>query len=187
MPVRPVFAGPLAHNNDMNDNVRDDRSAVYEIGYLLAGIPEERVAAEADAVKAVITKNGGSIIAEESPKNEKLAYTMRKKLVSGSYEKYDEAYFGWVKFEIPAGSIDAVKKTVEVIPPVLRVLVMATVRENTYLGKRAPAVTATFQRRPMAPTAEGDTSAAVKAPEKAAEPATIEEMDKSIDEMVKEV
>ena len=171
----------------MNDNVRDDRQSVYEVGYLLAGIPEERVAAEADAVKAVITKNGGVILTEEAPKNEKLAYTMRKKLVSGSYETYDEAYFGWVKFEAPAKVINAIQKAIEVLPPVLRVLAITTVRETTYLGKRAPAVAVAFPRRSMTASAEGDAPAAAKAPEKPVEPATVEEMDMSIDELVKEV
>jgi ribosomal protein S6 len=172
----------------MNENTQD-RTSVYEIGYLLAGMPEERVSAEADAVKKVVTDAGASIIAEEAPKHEKLAYTMKKKTVSGSYDKYDEAYFGWVKFEASSDKIDGVKKAVEVIPSVLRMIVVTTVRENTYLGKRAPAAAAFPRRIPVA-GAEGDAlaaTAAAKKDEKPAEPATIEEMDKSIDEMVKEV
>jgi len=167
----------------MNDNVRDDRTSVYEIGYLLAGIPEERVAPEADVLKSVITKAGGSVLAEEAPKHEHLAYTMRKKTVSGSYEKYDAAYFGWVKFDLTAHVIEEVKKAIESMPPILRILVITTVRENTYLGKRAPAVVATFSRRPIQ---EGEAAPVEKAPAPV-QPATVEEMDKSIDEMVKEV
>ena len=156
--------------------------SVYEIGSLLAGIPEERVAAEAEAIKGIITKNGGTIIAEESPKLEKLAYTMRKKLVSGSYQNFDEAYFGWVKFEAASAAVDAIKKAVEAMEAVLRIIVITTVRENTYLGKRAPAIAQAAPRR-AAPEAE---VTAPKPVEAAAQPATIEEMDKSIDEMVKE-
>lgn len=165
------------------DNVREDRSSVYEIGFLLAGIPEERVAAETEAIKGIITKNGGSLITEESPKLEKLAYTMRKKLVSGSYQNFDEAYFGWVKFEAASAAVDAVKKAIEAMEAVLRILVITTVRENTYLGKRAPAIAQATVARRTAPEAE---VVAPKAVEAAAQPATIEEMDKSIDEMVKE-
>lgn len=170
----------------MDENVRDDRMSVYEIGYLLAGLPEERVEAEAAGVREVVTRNGGSIVAEEAPHHEKLAYTMRKKTVSGSYDKYDEAHFGWIKFEVVSGKINAIKKEVEVIPAVLRLLVTTTVRENTYLGKRAPLIAATFSRKPMG---AGDVEAApvVRKEAPIAAPATIEEMDKSIDEMVKEV
>ncbi len=170
----------------MNENVRDDRVSVYEIGYLLAGLPEERVEAEAAGVRDVVTKNGGVIIAEETPRHEKLAYTMRKKTVSGSYDKYDEARFGWIKFEAASSKIDAIKKGAEVIPAVLRLLVTTTVRENTYLGKRAPLIAATFSRKLMG--AKGIDAAPVSRKEAPiAAPATIEEMDKSIDEMVKEV
>lgn len=168
----------------MNDNVREDRTSVYEIGYLLAGLPEDRVAADAAGVKEIIAKNGGEVIAEEAPKHERLAYTMRKKTVSGSYDTYDEAYFGWIKFEASPSKLEAMKKAVEAFPTVLRMLAITTVREITYLGKRAPAIAATgYVRRPAAP--EGDATAKAAAP--AAAPATIEEMDKSIDEMVKEV
>ncbi len=157
--------------------------SVYEIGYLLAGLPQERIEAEVSAVKEIVTKNGGVIIAEEAPHNEKLAYTMRKKMVSGSYDKYDEADFGWVKFEVASAKIEAIKKGIEIIPSVLRMLVITTSRENTYLGKRAPVVAASFVRRPVG---VGEPEAIAKK-EPPAAPATIEEMDKSIDEMVKEV
>lgn len=165
----------------MDETKRDDRVSVYEIGYLLAGLPEEKVEAEASTVKDIITKNGGTIIAEESPRNEKLAYTMRKKMVSGSYDKYDEAHFGWVKFEATSGKVDAIKKAVEVVPTVLRMLVTTTVRENTYLGKHASQIAATFKK---GGATEGEVAVVKK--ETVEAPATIEEMDKSIDEMVKE-
>ena len=173
----------------MNDNVRESRASVYEIGYLLAGIPEERVAAEADAIKGIVAANGGSMVAEEAPKRERLAYTMKKKMVSGAYDKYYEAYFGWVKFEASADKIEAITSAIEALEPVLRILAISTVREDTYLGKRAPAVAAapmSYSRRPVA-TAEGDAMAAATKKDDAAQPATVEEMDKSIDEMVKEV
>ncbi|MCX6716250.1 MAG: 30S ribosomal protein S6 [Candidatus Taylorbacteria bacterium] len=170
----------------MDENVRDDRMSVYEIGYLLAGLPEERIEAEASGVKDVITRNGGVIIAEEAPHHEKLAYTISKKMVSGSYDKYDEAHFGWVKFEAASNKIDAIKKTVEVIPSVLRLLVTTTVRENTYLGKRASLIAASFARKPMG-AGEIESAQVPRREAPIAAPATVVEIDKSIDEMVKEV
>jgi ribosomal protein S6 len=156
----------------MNDH--DDRQSVYEIGYLIAAsIPEEAVPAESDKVKKIINDSGASILSEEMPHRQRLAYTMRRKTVSGSYDKYDEAFFGWVKFELGSGKIEALKKAVESVPSVLRMLLITTVRENTYLGKRAPLIAV----RPTLAVEE----------KKDAPPASIEEMDKSIDEMVKEV
>src|SRR6266567_2661464 len=95
----------------------NDRLSVYEIGYLVASsITEDKIPAEADAVKGILTKAGASIIADEMPHWQDLAYTMRRKTVSGSYEKYDAAYFGWVKFELGSDIIEAVKKSVEIHP-----------------------------------------------------------------------
>ena len=92
------------------------------------------------------------------------------------YEKFDEAYFGWLKFEVASNKIEAIKKAVEAVPSVIRMLLITTVRENTYLGKRAPAIAG---------------KAAVPGEDKkesvVAAPATVEDMDKSIDALVKEV
>lgn len=166
----------------MNENVRDDRQGVYEISYLLAGLPEEKVAAESASLTKIVTTAGGVVIAEEAPRHEHLAYTMRKKTVSGAYDKYDSAHFGWVKFEMNSNKIEGVKKAIEVVPAVLRILVTTTVKENTYLGKRAPAIAEAFGKKPMA---EGDVAEKKIADPVA--PVSVEEMDKSIDDLVKEV
>jgi ribosomal protein S6 len=173
----------------MQDEVRDDRAAVYEIGYLLAGIPQERIQAEVDSIHAIVSGGGGSIIAEEMPRSEPLAYTIRKKTVAGSYEKHDQAYFGWIKFEANSGKVEDMKKAVEVLPSVLRMLLTSTVRENTYLGKHAAAAVASeFAPRRVFETHTATAPTLVPAEKEApiAPPATVEEMDKSIDAMVKE-
>lgn len=153
---------------------REDRLSVYEVGYLIvSSVAEENVPAEAEKIKKIIIDAGASVISEEMPHKEQLAYEMRRKTVSGAYEKYDEAYFGWVKFELSSSKIESVKKAVEVIPSVLRMILITTVKENTYLGKRALSMTP---------------KAAIAVEEKKDVPvATVEEMDKSIDDMVKEV
>jgi ribosomal protein S6 len=162
----------------MDNNTKGERLSVYEIGYLFAtSIPEEKVPLEADTLKKILTDAGATIITDEAPEATPLAYEMRKKTVSGSYNTYDSAYFGWVKFELDSGKIEAVKKSVELMPTVLRMLLTTTVRENTYLGKRASAAAA----KAISGTPEDKKNAV------AAAPASIEEMDKSIDEMVKEV
>ena len=163
--------------------MREDRISVYEIGYLIASsVNEGQVGAEEEKIKKIITGAGGSVIAEESPYFRDLAYTISRKTLAGSYDKYDNAYFGWIKFEISSGVVESVKKAVEALPTVLRALLITTVRENTYLGKKAPLI--------PVKNALGDDKAVLPAlgeigGEQA--PASIEEMDKSIDEMVKEV
>ena len=148
--------------------------SVYEIGYLIASsVPEEKVPAETEALKGIITGAGSEVIAEEAPHKQQLAYAMRKKTVSGAYDTYDSAYFGWIKFEVGSDKIEVVKKAIEVHPSVVRMLLITTVRDNTYVGKRAVAA---FPK-----------AGAVVEEKKETPPVTIEEMDKSIDAMVKEV
>ncbi len=167
-------------NKKMEENIKDGRIAIYEIGYLIAtSIPEEKVPGEVETLKKIIVDAGATLITDEQPQITELAYEMRKKTVSGSYDTYDEAYFGWVKFELESAKIDGVKKAIEVMPNMLRMLITTTVRENTYLGKRASAAIAKAIPVPGVPVEEKK--------EVVAAPASIEEMDKSIDEMVKEV
>ncbi|MBU6427061.1 30S ribosomal protein S6 [Patescibacteria group bacterium] len=175
----------------MDDTINGDMS-VYEIGYLLSpAVPEEKISDEVDALRKIITGAGAAIIADELPHRQKLAYVMRRKTVSGSYEKYADAYFGWLKFELEAGKIEGVKKSFETNPSVLRTLLLSTVRENTYLGKRAMQIAAelTGSDRAIETKAETD-QGDNKRDKKEAAPATaasVEDMDRSIDEMVKEV
>ncbi|MDE1975038.1 MAG: 30S ribosomal protein S6, partial [Patescibacteria group bacterium] len=163
----------------MNETDKD-KTSIYEIGYLIAGVPEERVTAEADAIRSAVSAAGASIMAEETPKHERLAYTMRKKTMSGSYDKFDSAHFGWLKFEAVSDKVEALKKQIEAMPAVLRMLLISTVRENTYLGKHAPVVSAIGSRRqafaPADKVQSDPVEAGVPAPA-----ASVEEMDKSID------
>jgi ribosomal protein S6 len=181
----------------MNDNTIDDRMSVYEVSYLVSTkISLEKIALEAEKVKKIITDAGSEVIGEEIPHLEQLAYTIRMKTVAGSYEKNAEAYFGWIKFEVSTSKIESIKKAIETMSSIIRVLVITTVRENTYLGKRASAIAAAMNTRKSGFEIERIPE---RTPEKvvprytpivteeAAVPATIEEMDKSIDEMVKEV
>jgi ribosomal protein S6 len=168
----------------MTEEVREDRNMIYEVGYLIVTtVTAEQISGVTAELDKLIKKAGATMLSEEEPHWQKLAYTMRRKTVGGSYEKYDEAYFGWKKFELSSAQIEKLKKSVEEMPSMLRVLVISTVRENTYLGKRAAATLAK-----AVPFEEKAVDAVVPlaiVPETA--PATIEEMDKSIDDMVKEV
>jgi ribosomal protein S6 len=164
------------------EDKHEDRMTVYEIGYLIASsVPEEKIGVEADAVKKIISDSGASIISEGAPERQDLAYTIRRKTVGGSYEKYDIAYFGWIKFEVGSSLVDGIKKAVEVIPSIIRVLVTTTVRDNTFLGKHAPLVN-------QKSSEDEKIAEVVVTPESvvSATPATAEEIDKSIDAMVKE-
>ncbi len=166
----------------MQENIHDDAKKVYEIGYLLvSSIPREKVADVAATLKEVLSKKGAEIIGEEAPELIPLSYTMIKKIGTSNH-RFDQAFFGWVKFELSTKEIEEVKKTLDLHPDMLRFLLITTVKENTYLGKKAPVAPGL-----IVSTAEG-VPAEAATPEALPEdkPASIEEMDKSIDEMVKE-
>jgi len=167
----------------MNDT-KEDRKSIYEIGYqIVASIPEEKIGDEAGIVRGIITSSGASIISEEAPHRQPLAYTIKKKTVSGSYDKFDQAYFGWIKFEVETDKIDTITKAVEKVPSMLRSITVSTVRENTYLGKRASAIIASIPNKLEQGEVKADKLVEDK---KEVVPMSVEDVDKSIDEMVKE-
>lgn len=159
--------------------MKEDRSQVYEIGYLLvSSIPEEKVAHEVDSLKEILSKKGAEFISEEAPELRTLAYTMVKK-IGPSNHRFDKGYFGWFKFELSAKEIEGIKKTFEANVNMLRMLVISTIKENTYLGKKSPV-----------PMPEVPVEAPVDSVESGLDPvatsAVVDDMDKSIDAMVKE-
>ncbi len=103
---------------------------VYEVGYLLLPtIAEENVSLEVSKVRDIIEKNKGIFLSEGTPEMKGLTYPMTK-AISGKKQKFDNAYFGWVKFEAEADVIGLVKNEIEKIENVLRFLITKTVKEN---------------------------------------------------------
>lgn len=167
----------------MDHNIKEDRKQVYEIGYLLVpSIPEEQVSSKVLELKDILSKKGAEFIGEEMPELRPLAYDMVKKIGSSNH-KFEKGYFGWFKFEIQAGEINDIKKAFEENPDMLRMLLITTVKENTYLGKKSPVPTT---EAPTEPSVETPVEVAVDDSTETSAPASIEEMDKSIDAMVKE-
>jgi ribosomal protein S6 len=165
---------------DTSENADVKRSGgdmnVYEIGYfIVSSIPDEKVEKEVESIKGILSKNGAVLIAEEAPSMRPLAYMMTKK-IGATNHRFTEGYFGWFKFEISKDSVEALKKSVEEHPSILRMLMISTIKENTYLGKISP-VAKVESSEVINPEVIADQVAPI---------ASIEEMDKSIDEMVKE-
>lgn len=162
--------------------LKESVKKVYEIGYLLiSSVPEEKVAGIVSSLKDILTKKNAEVIAEEAPELRMLAYTMIKK-IGTAHQRFDQGYFGWIKFEVSTSEIESIKKAFEMHPDMLRILVVTTIRENTYLGKKTPVAPGLLVN-----TEEVVATEALPLPEgDKASTATIEEMDKSIDEMVKE-
>ena len=109
---------------------------VYELGFhIVPTIAEEKVANVFGDIKSLLEKNGAVFISEEYPKMRPLAYTMFKN-EAGKNEKFNFAYFGWVKYELSKEVAAEVKEVLEKNKEVLRFLVLKTVRENTLYGHK---------------------------------------------------
>ncbi len=115
----------------MSDIKAEAANSIYEVGYSLVPTLEESEVPEfASKIKAAIEGDGGAIISEETPTLRTLAYDISKSNASKN-QKFNKAYFGWVKFEIEVPQIEKVKKALEAERDILRFIIVKTVRENT--------------------------------------------------------
>ena len=129
----------------MRNSTEDDgEKSVYEIGFLvLPSIPEDKVSDVTDAIRKVVTKEDGKEIDAEEPFMEQLAYPMSKTVGASRYV-VEEAYIGWIKFDLPADPvagvehpIETIKKGIEKIDEVLRFLLVKAPRETIFTFAKA--------------------------------------------------
>jgi ribosomal protein S6 len=108
---------------------------VYEVGYLLLPyVQEGDLAAQVGLIKEQIAKAGGTVFSDEDPRLITLAYPMFK-VFSNKKTKFENAYFGWVKFDGDPKTVAAIKKSIEGLQNVLRFTIIKTIRENTLIKK----------------------------------------------------
>ena len=139
---------------------------VYELGYhLVPTISEEQVPEAVGRIKEVLSDQGAGILAEEFPRQMRLAYTMER-AVGGKRQKYDTSHFGWIKFDMEPALLEVVQAALRQNADVLRSLLVATTRETMPSGRVLSKPTET----------EASDAPAL----------TDEELDKTIEEMVKE-
>lgn len=130
-----------AEDKDKNEiSVREESSAnsrIYELGYLLLPTIEgEKIPAVYGDLKDLITSNfKGEVISDDMPKMMNLAYTMLK-VTNNVRNKYDTAYFGWIKFTMDTEQILKLKSQLDLDPQIIRFMILKTVKENTIATKR---------------------------------------------------
>lgn len=117
---------------------------LYEISYLLVPELEEgKVGDFVDGLKTFISKEEGTVSNEGTPKLIPLAYEMSKS-VANKKSKYNNAHFGWLKFELPADKIQNVKNHLDVSEILIRFLIIRASKEVSQPHRPAP------KRRPVA-------------------------------------
>ncbi len=109
----------------------EDVLEVYELGFhLIPTIREEEVGKEFENINKVLNKFKAEIISSEAPKRARLSYTMVKKTQSGN-EKYDHAFFAWIKFVTSTENISKIKEIVDENERILRYILIKTERESS--------------------------------------------------------
>lgn len=103
----------------------DERELVsYELAFhVLPTVAEGEVASVFDKIKNHITKAGGELFDEESPKRFDLAYEIVKYL-EGKNRKFGSAYFGWVRFRLDSSKLNDLTETLDGTKELLRFLVV---------------------------------------------------------------
>jgi ribosomal protein S6 len=123
---------------EINETTVDSR--IYEISFIFDNKLDESAALEkGNALKQSIATLGGSFISEEAPYMRELAYEMIR-VINNVNVRFNEGYFGWIKFELEPAKVKDLEKLVKQDEEVVRFLVVTTVRENTVYTKRAPVV-----------------------------------------------
>lgn len=149
---------------------------VYELGYLLVpSLAEEKVAGEVETIKSTLEKYKASIISEDFPKLQPLAYEMVK-VIGSNRSKYDQGYFGWIKFEVMGSSLPTLKVDLDKNNSILRLMIINTVRENTLMSQKV-AFTKPELETPEGDKPKGDVEQPI---------VSEEELDKTIENLVVE-
>jgi len=162
------------------ETLEEGGKQVYELGYhIVSTVAEENLPKEVETLKAQVLSDGGSLVSEGEPKLINLAYSMTKS-VADIKKKFNTAYFGWLKFETKSELMPMIKKAVDLNPHILRYLLIKTVRENTLYVPKLNSIKVGEKEVPKA-------KKSVKTEEtKATSKKDIEDIDKSIDELVAE-
>jgi len=151
----------------------NDSAPVYEVGFhVVPTVREDGVAAVVEKVRKAL--GDAEIISEKFPEHITLAYQIERS-AEGKVEKYQDAYFGCIKFATERAELPAIQAALRSMRDILRFIVISTVREETPSPRRAVFTSSRL---------EGETIHKPEAPAEKKADVSQEELDKSIDALV---
>ncbi len=122
----------MSETKNINSQERDPEFYdVYELGYhILPTVSENDLPEKLDELRKLISDFEGEFIMEGEPELIDLAYTMIVPR-GGHNDKYDKAYFGWIKFRAPKAKIPELQKELKLSQDLLRFILFKTAEEDT--------------------------------------------------------
>ena len=103
---------------------------LYEVGYLLTPlIPEDKVVDEVNVLRSHIENAGGFIVSEDQPKMRSLAYDIKQRGMASKKLRFEEAYFGWIRFQVPSVEVSVIEKSFDKNNNILRFMVVKPVKD----------------------------------------------------------
>lgn len=110
-------------------------SGSYEFAFhVLPTVAEGEVPTVFEAIKGIITKDGGELFDEEAPQRFDLAYEIVQH-IEGKNRKFSSAYFGWIRFKAESKSIAKITGEIDARSDILRYLLVKltkTEEENPF-------------------------------------------------------
>ncbi len=130
----------LSMNNEntkgFSNDVTSSEPRVYELGYLIMpSVDEGDLGTQRDALVALITRFEGIVIDEGQPALIDLAYEMDK-LINNKRAIFNQAYFGWIKFDVSPRGVEALTKEIEAVQSLIRFILVKTIKENTLTSEQ---------------------------------------------------
>ena len=164
-----------ANNSPSFAQATEGTRPVYEVGFhVVPTVEETKVGDVVEKIRAMLAKAKAEIIKDQFPQKMVLAYTVERS-VTGKREKFNESYFGFIKFAVDREAISTLETLLRSSREVVRYLLIETMREEPVIARRA-----VYSSNRL----EGETiKKPTAAPEKPGE-VSDEELTKSIDALV---
>ncbi len=114
----------------------DSTKKLYEVGYLIIPlIPEDKVADEVNVLCSHIENAGGFIVLEEQPKMRKLAYEIRQRGMASKRAKFEDAYFGSIRFQAGSTEVLAITESFDKNDKILRFIIIKPVKDSPRVAR----------------------------------------------------
>lgn len=114
----------------------DTTKKLYEVGYLLIPlISEDKIADEVNSLRLYVENAGGFIVSEEQPKMRKLAYEIKQRGMASKRSRFEDAYFGSIRFQATAEAALAINESFDKNGKVLRYLIIKPVKDSPRVAR----------------------------------------------------